>query len=196
MAQNKINKYNIVAIGGSAGSFDVLMKIVAELPEKTHASFIIVVHRKNSPDTILAQLLSIKTTLPVKEVEDKDVLKPGCIYIASPDYHLLIEDKHQFSLDSSEKINYSRPSIDVTFECVAEVFRSAAIGVLLSGANADGAVGLQKIKEYGGYTIAQDPSSADVGYMPQQAIDTGNVDAILHADEIAAFIKKLLLTPV
>jgi len=137
-------------------------------------------------------LLSTKTSLPVKEVEDKEALLPGRIYIAAPDYHLLIEDEHSFSLDSSEKINYSRPSIDVSFESVAGVFGKAVVGVLLSGASVDGAKGLQNIKSAGGYTIAQDPASADMGYMPQQAISFGQVDAIVNGKDIPAFIRELL----
>ena len=192
MAEDKLAEYKIVAIGGSAGSLDVIFKIVEALPQQLNASFIIVIHRKSSPDSILVNLLSTKTSLPVKEVEDKEALLPGRIYIAAPDYHLLIEDEHSFSLDSSEKINYSRPSIDVSFESVAGVFGKAVVGVLLSGASVDGAKGLQNIKSAGGYTIAQDPASADMGYMPQQAISFGRVDAIVNGKDIPAFIKELL----
>ncbi len=192
MAEDKLAEYKIVAIGGSAGSLDVIFKIVEALPQQINASLIIVIHRKSSPDSILVNLLSTKTSLPVKEVEDKEALLPGRIYIAAPDYHLLIEDEHSFSLDSSEKINYSRPSIDVSFESVAGVFGKAVVGVLLSGASVDGAKGLQNIKSAGGYTIAQDPASADMGYMPQQAISFGQVDAIVNGKDIPAFIKELL----
>ena len=192
MAEDKLAEYRIVAIGGSAGSLDVIFKIVEALPQQLNASCIIVIHRKSSPDSILVNLLSTKTSLPVKEVEDKEALLPGRIYIAAPDYHLLIEDEHSFSLDSSEKINYSRPSIDVSFESVAGVFGKAVVGVLLSGASVDGAKGLQNIKSAGGYTIAQDPASADMGYMPQQAISFGQVDAIVNGKDIPAFIRELL----
>ena len=116
-------------------------------------------------------MFSSRTKLKVKEVEDKDYILPGHVYIAPPDYHLLLEDENTFSLDASEKIYFSRPSIDVTFESVAEVFGAAVIGILLSGANADGAIGLSKIQQAGGFTIVQDPESAEVDYMPRQAID-------------------------
>jgi len=192
MAEDKLAEYKIVAIGGSAGSLDVIFKIVEALPQQLNASCIIVIHRKSSPDSILVNLLSAKTSLPVKEVEDKEALLPGRIYIAAPDYHLLIENEYSFSLDSSEKINYSRPSIDVSFESVAGVFGKAVVGVLLSGASVDGAKGLQNIKSAGGYTIAQDPASADMGYMPQQVISFGQVDAIVNGKDIPAFIKELL----
>lgn len=191
MAQNAV-KYKIVVIGGSAGSLDVILKIVSDLPLQSGVSFLIIVHRKNDADSILASLLSTRTKMKVKEVEDKESILADHIYIAPPDYHLLIENEKTFSLDSSEKVHYSRPSIDVSFESAAEVFGSSILGILLSGANADGAVGLYKIKQSGGYTIVQDPETADVGYMPQQAINLGNVDAVVKGDELGSFIKEIL----
>ncbi len=191
MAQDEV-KYQTVAIGGSAGSLDVLLKIVPQLPTGSGASFVIVVHRKNDADSILVDLLSARTRMNVKEVEDKEPILPNVIYIAPPDYHLLFEDKASFSLDSSEKVHYSRPSIDVTFESVADTFHSSSIGILLSGANADGAEGLARIKQAGGFTIAQDPATADVAYMPQQAIYKNAVAEIAAADAIAGWIRKLL----
>lgn len=184
MAKDKLRRYKIIAIGGSAGSLEVVLKIIEALPSATQSVFIIVLHRKNSSDSILPDLLSSKTTLPVKEVEDKEPIQAGTIYIAPPDYHLLIEDEETFALDSSEKVQYSRPSIDVSFESIADCFDKNVLSILLSGANADGAQGLAAIKAEGGYTIAQDPSTADVGYMPQQAINLGIVDSILSPEEI------------
>ncbi len=192
MAKGKLGDYKIVAIGGSAGSLDVIIRIMQALPEQTSTTFLVVVHRKNSTDNILTNLLSTKTKLPVKEVEDKEPLLPGMVYIAPPDYHLLVENEQNFSLDSSEKVNYSRPSIDVAFESVAAVFGRSAIAVLLSGASADGAKGLHKIKIAGGYTIVQDPASADMAYMPQQAINLGDLNAVVPSAELPAFITQLL----
>jgi len=193
MAQDSIGNYRLVVIGGSAGSLDIVMKIVAALPLQMRATVVVVLHRKNALDSALVNIFSSRTRLPVKEVEDKEALLPAAIYIAPPDYHLLIEDEHSFSLDSSEKIHYSRPSIDVTFESAAEIFGNAVVGILLSGANADGAGGLHRIGEYGGYTIVQDPHSADVGFMPQQAINIGNVDAVVSGSELPLFVQRLLL---
>jgi two-component system, chemotaxis family, protein-glutamate methylesterase/glutaminase len=192
MEKDAIGKYDVVVIGGSAGSLEVIFKLVGAFPDNTGTIFIIVVHRKNSSSSILEELLSTKTSITVKEVEDKDPILPNTIYIAPADYHLLIEDDQTFSLDCSEKIHYSRPSIDITFESIAQVYGSRAIGVLLSGANADGAEGLAKIKKAGGFTIVQDPSTSDAGYMPQQAIKQKAFDKILHAEEIGSFINKLL----
>ena len=168
------------------------MKNVNQLPQKSNASFVIIVHRKSGPDSILQELLSSRTSLPVREIEDKEVILPGTIYIAPPDYHLLFEDENSFSLDASEKINHSRPSIDIAFESAAEVFGSSLIGILLSGANADGAEGLKKISQAGGYTIVQDPLTADVGFMPQQALNLMTPDAIVQGDEIGTFLQNIV----
>ena len=191
MAQDAV-RYKMVIMGGSAGSLDVILKIVPLLPLRSGASFLLVIHRKNEPDSLLTELLSARTVLPVKEVEDKEPLLSNHLYVAPPDYHLLMENQHWFSLDGSEKIHYSRPSIDVTFESVAETFRHSCIGILLSGANADGAEGLEKIKQHNGLTIVQDPATADVPYMPQSAINRFAVDKILSPDAIGALIAKLL----
>ncbi|MBV9962017.1 MAG: chemotaxis protein CheB [Parafilimonas sp.] len=192
MAQNTIAKYKMIVIGGSAGSLNIVLKIVAALPVTTYLSVVIIMHRKNDNESVLSNLLSARTNLIVKEVEDKEDIAGGCIYLAPADYHLLLENKNMFCLDISEKVHHSRPSIDVTFESVAEVIGDKAVAVLLSGANADGADGLHKIKQAGGYTIVQDPASAEVGYMPQQAIDQMQPDKILNGDDIGDFIKQLL----
>ena len=192
MAQNEI-KYKMLAIGGSAGSLEVILKIVAALPAITYLSVLIIVHRKNDGESILVDLFAARTNIPVKEVEDKDPIRGGMIYIAPADYHLLIENEKLFALDISEKVHHSRPSIDVTFESVAQVFGRNSIGVLLSGANADGAEGLNKIKQAGGFAIIQNPESAEVGYMPQQALEQMKPDNILDANEMAPFLNKLIV---
>lgn len=192
MAQGDVSKYKMVVIGGSAGSLDSILKIVAAVQEAVDVAFVVVVHRGKSGDSILTDLLSSQTTLVVKEVEDKELILPGTIYIAPPDYHLLLENEYTFSLDASEKVHYSRPSIDVTFESAALVYGPALVGVLLSGANADGAVGLKNIADAGGFTIAQQPATAEVGYMPQQAINMTKVSVILEGEDIGVFLRTLL----
>lgn len=191
MAQDEVNRPKLMVIGGSAGCLDIVLQLVAALPAQAPVCCVIVIHRKNDAESILADLLAAKTTLPVKEVEDKDSLQPGAIYIAPPDYHLLLEDEHNFSLDTSEKVHFCRPSIDVTFQSAAGVFGPRLIGILLSGANADGAEGLQAVKEASGLTIVQDPASADMAYMPQQAIRLFKPDWVAAPDEMAAYIKSL-----
>ncbi|MFD1142759.1 chemotaxis protein CheB [Larkinella insperata] len=180
-----------VVIGGSAGSIEVLLKLLPALPSVFSFSVIIVVHRKNSSDSSLANLLSLKTAVPIQEVEDKDAVLPGSMYLAPADYHLLIEKQQVFSLDNSEKINYSRPSLDVTFESAADVYGPALVGILLSGANADGTAGLNAVKNAGGVIVAQKPETAMSSFMPQQAILNAPVDFILDVEEMIEFIRSL-----
>lgn len=191
MAKDAV-KYKIVVIGGSAGSLDIILKIVASASVNPSMVYIVILHRKPDAESILESLFSSRTKLVVREVEDKDSIQPGHIYIAPADYHLLLEDKNNFSLDSSEKIFFSRPSIDVTFESVAEVYENSVIGILLSGANADGAKGLSSIKKAGGFTIVQNPKSAEVDYMPRQAIEKLQPNAIVNAEEIPSFLNHLI----
>jgi two-component system chemotaxis response regulator CheB len=191
MAQNQVTR--VIVIGGSAGSLDVLLSIIQAIPANAGLLVIVIVHRKKDTEGLLTHLISTRTSLPVKEVEDKESIVPNAVYVAPPDYHLLVEDENTFSLDTAEKIHYSRPSIDVTFESVSEKFGQRAIGILLSGANADGAEGLGCIKAAGGITIAQDPVSADVGFMPQQAINLGIVDHVIDAVALPGFVRQLLV---
>lgn len=185
------NNCNIIAIGGSAGSLDVILKVLPNLKQKIKFAIVIVLHRKKTSDTTLLDLLTSKTHLPVREVEDKDVVTAGTIFIAPPDYHLLAESNNTFSLDYSEKINYSRPSIDPTFETVADVYKKNALAILLSGANADGVNGLKAIKNKGGVVIVQNPDTAEVSYMPEQAILNVDVNYVLTVEQIIEFINGL-----
>jgi two-component system, chemotaxis family, protein-glutamate methylesterase/glutaminase len=191
MAQDELGKKRILLIGGSAGSLEVIMKIISEMPFLEGLVIVVIVHRKNTTDSILLELLSGKTNLAVKEVEDKMPITPSTVFIAPSDYHLLFEDSETFSLDASEKIHFSRPSIDVSFQSASEVFKDQTIAVLLSGANADGTEGLKSIREFGGMTIVQSPESSDVSFMPQEAINAGVVDIIIHAHELPSLLKKI-----
>jgi two-component system, chemotaxis family, protein-glutamate methylesterase/glutaminase len=191
MAQDGIIE-RMVVIGGSAGSLEVVLRMFSALPQHTGASFIIVFHRKNTNDSILTELLGLRTKMNVLEVEDKEPILPDSIYIAPPDYHLLLEDEKTFALDSSEKVQFSRPSIDVTMESVAEVYGRKAIGILLSGANADGAKGLQSIKDSGGIALVQDPSTAEVGFMPAQAVSIGAFSEIVDGEQLGPRLAEYL----
>lgn len=180
-----------LVIGGSAGSLEVLLRVFPDLREDLPFSIIIVVHRKQGTDFLLADLISKKTKLEVKEAEEKEKIMVGTVYLAPSDYHLLIERDGSFSLDYSEKINYSRPSIDVTFQSAAEVYEEGLVCLLLSGSNADGVNGLITVSSYGGQTAVQDPESAQVDYMPAQAIARAEVNRILKIEEMAAYINSL-----
>ena len=186
-----MSKCEAIWIGGSAGSLDVLLKVLPLLKVNIDFTIVIILHRKPGADILLTELLSSRTKIPVKEIEEKDAAKAGVIYLAPSDYHLLIEKDATFSLDHSEKVNYSRPSIDVAFESAAEVYKENLVGLLLSGANADGVAGLKKIKKMGGRVIIQHPDSAIVSYMPAQAQLKVKYDAMLQIEEIADWINNV-----
>lgn len=183
--------YKVIVIGGSTGSLDVLLRVLPALQPTLSFAIIIVLHRKNSGDSTLESLLASKTVIPVKEVDDKDPLQANTIYVAPADYHLLIEKDCTFSLDDSEKVNYSRPALDVTFESAADIFGSAVVGILLSGANADGTKGLAAIKKAGGTTVVQNPETAQAAFMPQQAILNATIDYILDIPELIRFLNSI-----
>ncbi|MBC7381402.1 MAG: chemotaxis protein CheB [Bacteroidia bacterium] len=192
MEKDQINiNCKALIIGGSAGSIDVILMLLPHLKAGFKFPIIMVLHRKNSTDSKLSELFSNKTKILVKDIEDKDPVKDGTIYIAPADYHLLIESTGVFSLDASEKVNFSRPSIDVTFESAADVYQDKLVCILLSGANADGVLGLKKVKSKKGMSVVQEPTNAKVPFMPEMAIKNKQVDIILNDNEIAAFINRL-----
>ncbi|MBO9732968.1 MAG: chemotaxis protein CheB [Chitinophaga sp.] len=181
----------LIVIGGSAGGLQPILTLLPGLTLSLNAAVIIVLHRQSQYESVLTELLSARSSLPVKEAAEKEVLLPGVIYIAPADYHLLIERDHTLSLDDSEKVNFSRPSIDVTFLSAALAYRSNMAALLLSGANNDGTEGLIDVHEAGGTTAVQDPATAEVDYMPRQAIELAPVDIILQPGEMAGFINEI-----
>ncbi|WP_031527119.1 chemotaxis protein CheB [Dyadobacter crusticola] len=192
MEENHLGQHcGLLLIGGSAGSLEVLFKLLPRLKANLPFPVVLVLHRRNSADSSLTELLGSKSLNKTVEVEDKDPILPACIYLAPADYHLLVETDHTFSLDYSEKINFSRPSIDVTFESAADVFGAATVAIILSGANEDGTNGLMSVKRAGGRTVAQQPDTAQMPFMPQHAIDAGIVDYTLDIAGLANFINGL-----
>ncbi|MEJ0034259.1 MAG: chemotaxis protein CheB [Bacteroidota bacterium] len=169
--KSKLSK--VVVIGGSAGALTVVLQIFHHLKLDMGLTGIVVLHRKASDENVLLDVLAARTDYEVREVEDKDELSPGVIYVAPADYHVLVERDGSLTLDDSEKVHYSRPSIDVSFESAADIYGSSLIGVLLSGANADGVAGLEKIKARGGKVVIQDPEQAEFFYMPKVAVENG-----------------------
>lgn len=191
MEEIKVNvQFPVVVIGGSAGSLEVILRMLQDLTNNRLA-IILVIHRKGSLHSDLPELLSLKSAMIVKEAEEKEPIRAGYFYVAPADYHLLIEKNGTMSLDYSEKVNFSRPSIDVTFECAAGVFGQKVTGILLSGANADGAEGLKAIRRAGGVCVVQDPGSALVSFMPQHALNEMEVDKTLMSGEIAGFLNDM-----
>ncbi|TKC58017.1 chemotaxis protein CheB [Pedobacter hiemivivus] len=186
-----MTKCKAFIIGGSAGSLEVLLKVLPNVRTDIPFPIIIVVHRKHGVDSLLPALLSTRTELKVKEVDEKEEIMAGTVYIAPSDYHLLIEQNETFSLDYSEKINYSRPAIDATFQTAAEAYKTKLACLLLSGSNSDGVNGLKYVKSWGGTTLIQDPDSAQVAYMPAQAQLNVAIDQVLTIEDMAAFINLL-----
>jgi two-component system chemotaxis response regulator CheB len=189
MEESKIiSDCKVVIVGGSAGSLNALMQILPDLPKLNDFALVIVLHRKSTDDQTLEDLLALKSIVTVKPVEDKVPLLPGFIYIAPSNYHLLFEKDNFLALDTSEKINYSRPSIDVSFESAGEIYGSSLVGILLSGSNTDGTEGLKAIKAYGGTIAVQNPLAAEMPFMPNNAILYTDPDFILNTEEILEFI--------
>ncbi|UOE42021.1 chemotaxis protein CheB [Chryseobacterium suipulveris] len=178
-------------IGGSAGSLDVLLKTLPKLHSVLSFPIILVLHRKPGQDSLLTELLKSRTKLQVKEAEEKEKILPSTIYIAPPNYHLLIEKDRTFSLDASEKVNFSRPAIDVTLENAADVYGENLVALLLSGSNTDGTVGLKTVKEHGGTILVQHPESATSPFMPENAARNSEPDAILQIEEMPNYINQL-----
>ena len=187
-----MNRTELIVIGGSAGSLDIILNNLPRLKKKLPLAIVIVLHRKSSYDSALAKLFGSKTSLPVKEAEEKEKILPGVIYLAPADYHLLIEEDRTFSLDYSEKIHFSRPAIDATFQTASEVYGDSLAAIILSGANSDGADGLLSVQRNKGITAVQNPKTAEVQYMPEKALEKVKADYILENNDIAAFINDLV----
>ena len=192
MAEAEINQGKLVVIGGSSGSLEVIMQILGRLPNNYPIPVLLIIHRGYSADSMLLDLLGSKSNNPVREVEEKDKILPSFVYLAPADYHVLIEKDQTFTLDYSEKVNFSRPSIDVSFISAAMVYGERLTGILLSGANDDGSEGLKQIKEHGGYTIVQHPDEAMVSFMPLQATYKSDIDEQLVTDKISVYLTSLI----
>lgn len=192
MEENHLNHTcELLLIGGSAGSLEVLFRLLPLLRADLPFPVALVLHRRSSGDSSLSELLASKTLNPTQEVEDKEPVTSGTIYLAPADYHLLIEHNRTFSLDYSEKINFSRPSIDVTFESAAEVYGPGLVAILLSGANEDGTSGLTAVKKAGGMAVVQNPDTAQMPFMPHHALTHLHIDCVFDTIEMAAFINSL-----
>ncbi len=184
------NNLPLVVIGGSAGSLQALFRILENLSPAFNLPVLLVMHRVTSDESSLAELLSSKTHLQISPIEEKEIIKPGTLFICPPDYHVLLETDGSFSLDASEKVNFSRPSLDVVFRSAADAFGSNIIAILLSGANGDGAEGLAFVQEKGGITIVQDPEEAQVSYMPQQALKLMQPNYVLQSADIGKWLDE------
>lgn len=178
-------------MGVSLGGMGALNCILPYLPSDFALPVIIVQHTRSTSDNFLAHCLNEKCNLKVKEADEKENILRGVIYIAPPNYHLMVENDRTFSLSIDEPVNYARPSIDVLFETAADVYGINLIGLILTGANADGSQGLKRIKGAGGLAIVQDPRRAEADTMPRAAIMAADVDYVLPLEEIGPFLIRL-----
>jgi two-component system chemotaxis response regulator CheB len=183
--------YEAVVMGASAGGLSALQMFLSLLPADFGWPILIVLHRAPSPNDLMSFMLNESCLLKVKEADQNEPIQRGFVYLAPSNYHLMIEFDKTIALSIDEKVAYSRPSIDVLFETAADVYRSNLIGIILTGANQDGTVGLKRIKELGGLTIAQDPTTAEVDMMPQAAIRANVVDKVLALPQIASYLTQL-----
>ena len=184
-----MSSVDLVVIGGSAGALEVLQKVLARLPVDFAPATAIVIHLPAEGPDLLTENFSSRTALRVKPAEDKEPIEGGTIYFATPDYHLLVEKGRTFALSVDERVHYSRPAIDVLFESAAETYGERLLGVILSGANADGAAGLRAIARAGGITAVQSLESAEMIAMPAAALE-----AAPHSIEVDAVQLAELLT--
>ena len=180
-----------VVVGVSAGGLDALKELLAAIPAGFGLAVIIVQHLHPQQDRFFIEFLSQSCPVPVREAEEKEAVTPGVVYFAPPNYHLLIESDRTFSLSIDEKVNFSRPSIDVLFESAAEAYGPDLVGVILTGASRDGAAGLRKIKASGGMAIVQDPATAQFPAMPSAALAETEVDHVLTIGQIGRFLAKM-----
>ncbi len=185
--------YDVVAVGASWGGLRALEHVLSSLPRDFGPAIVIAQHRSADSSTSgLATLLSRYARRPVRDVTDKEPIEPCGIYLAPSDYHLLVEPGI-FRLSVDERVQHARPSVDVLFESVADSYRERAVGVILTGANRDGARGLSRIKELGGVAIVQDPADAEAHAMPTAAMRSTAADAVLPLQEIPKFLSGLCM---
>ena len=187
--------YDLVCMGASWGGLKAVGRVLADLPEDLDLPIVIAQHRHpDSPEGTLAELLQAQTDRLVVDVEDKMAIEPRHVYIAPPSYHLLVE-RGSFALSVDERIRFARPSIDVLFETAAHAYGAGVIGIILTGANDDGAHGLARIKAAGGVALIQDPLGAARRTMPDVVIASTTADAILPLDAIGKFVYGLWVNP-
>jgi len=191
-ATDVVPQFDVVAIGASAGGVEALHVVVSALPAALPATVLIVQHMDPRHKSMLAGLLARRSRMAVRQAVHGEAVQRGTVYIAQPDMHLIVRDGH-LALTDTKLVHFSRPSIDLLFESVADAYGDRAIGVILSGTGLDGATGVRAIKAKGGTTIIQDPASAAHPGMPQAARATGAVDLTLPLEEIGLALASLIV---
>ncbi len=185
------NRIDAVVVGASAGGVEALGEILPTLPAGFRPAVLIVLHLPRERPSLLVEIYENRCALPVREAEDKEPIEPGTVYFAPPDYHMLVERSRQIALSTDEPVYYSRPSIDVLFESAADVYADRLLGIILTGANEDGAAGLLAVHRAGGVTVVQQPDSAKVPLMVVSALQRNPADFVLPLPGIADLLKGL-----
>ncbi len=188
---NLAGRVDAVVIGASAGGIEALSGLLPVLAPGLRPAVFIVLHLPRDKPSILAEIFARKCAVPVREAEDKEPVFPGTVYFAPADYHLLLDPGPQISLSADDPVHHSRPSVDVLFESAAEIYGERLLGIILSGANEDGACGLAAIHDAGGLTVVQCPKTARAPHMALSALKLRPADWVLPLDEIAVLLRTL-----
>jgi two-component system, chemotaxis family, protein-glutamate methylesterase/glutaminase len=184
-------RVDAVVIGASAGGVEALTVLLPSLKANLPVSILIVLHLPRDKPSLLAEIFARKCAVPVREAEDKELVQVGTVYFAPSNYHLLVDGGPQLSLSADDPVHHSRPSIDVLFESAADVYGARLLGIILTGANEDGAAGLAAVQDGGGVTIVQDPNTAKSPQMSLSAIKLRRPDRVLTLEEIATVLSTL-----
>lgn len=185
-------KPDAIVVAGSAGGVDALIKLLTDLPAGMQVPLICMLHLPANRDSRLAELFGERLAVPVREAADKQPVADGTVYFAGSGYHLSVERDRTFSLSCEPPVHFARPAIDVLMASAADVYGKALVGILLTGANQDGAAGMARIHQCGGLTVVQDPAEAQVATMPQAAIDASAPDLVLPLAAIRELLQLLV----
>jgi two-component system chemotaxis response regulator CheB len=183
--------YELVVIGTSVGGLQALIALLGNLPATFSLPIVVVQHRSPGGKSGIADVLQDYAALRIVEADDKEPIEGGHVYLAPADYHLLIEPDRTLALSTEGPVYYARPSIDVLFESAAEVYRDSLIGVVLTGASADGARGARRIKEFGGWLVVQDPATAESRVLPDAALAAATADEVVSLDQLPRSLRHL-----
>ena len=186
-----LTEVEAVVIGASAGGIQALSVVLPALPAGLRAPVFIVLHLPRDRPSVLAQIFARKCAVPVREAEDKEAVMPGTVYFAPTNYHLLVDRGPQLALSADDPVHHSRPSVDVLFESAVEIYRERLLGIILSGANEDGAAGLAAVHDAGGITVVQQPDTAVAPNMAVSALKLRPADRVLPLEEIAVLLSSL-----
>lgn len=185
-----MKKIRAIVIGASGGGLNALSFILEKLPPDFSLPILIVQHIHPESDSSWINYINMRSEIYVKEAENNEKIEEGHVYIAPPNYHLLVENDYTVVLSKDEKVNFSRPSIDVLMESASDIYGKDLTGIILSGTNSDGTLGLKRIKQNGGISIVQDPSEAEYNEMPASAIRQSKIDYILPLSGIVELLKN------